>query len=193
MKKLRKNPLGVEAMAFKNQKDKIETEKFYWLELEGIVPERYVISTCGRVFDMKNKKECNIQYRDSFARVCLRTVEGKYKSLSLNRVVAYCFVPKSRKDMLYGRDAIHVLNWKEDDHKYTNLEWVNNIELGILTDYHKGKQSNDDKVRYICRMLQAGYTTSEIIEFLPYSVSKGEIINIKTRATHTDVSRHYKW
>lgn len=193
MRKLRKNPLGVEAMTFKNQKDKFEVEKFYWLEMEDVVPDRYVISTCGRVFDMENEREVKIQYYKSFARVCMRTVEGKTKAFSLNRVVAFCFVKKSHKDMLYGRDAIHVLNWKEDDHKYTNLEWVNNIELGILTDWHKGKQTSDDKIRYICRMIQSGYTSAEIIDFLPFPICKAEIINIKTRATHTDISRHYTW
>lgn len=193
MVKLRKNPLSVEALTFKNQKDKIETEKFYWLEMEDIVADRYVISTVGRIFDMENERELPIQYNDSFARVCLRTVDGQYKSVSLNRLVAFCFVKKSRTDLLYGRDAIHTINWKDNDHRYTNLEWVNSIELGILTDWKKGKQSKDDEVRYICRMLKAGYTITEIIDFLPFPVGKAEIINIKTRATHTDISRHYKW
>ena len=193
MKKLRKNPLGVESLTFKNQKDKIETEKFYWLEMEGIVADRYVISTAGRVFDMEKEREVPVQYHDSFARICLRMVNGGYTSLSLNRVVAFCFVKKTRTDMLYGRDAIHVINWKEDDHKYTNLEWVNNIELGILIDWHKGKQTEDDEIRYICRMLKAGYTVNEIMDFLPFPTGKAKIINIKTRATHTDISRHYKW
>lgn len=194
MKKLRKNPLNVEAITFTNAKNKQETERFYWLEMEDVVADRYVISTCGRVFDMENQRELPIQKsNDSFARICLRMANGKYRSLSLNRIVAFCFVKKSNKDLLYGRDAIHVLNWKEDDHKYINLEWVNNIELGILTDWNKGKQTRDDQIRYICRMIKAGYTTTEIIDFLPFPVSKGEIINIKSRATHVDISRHYKW
>lgn len=89
----------------------------------------YEITSCGRVFSTDfnwrgyGEREMN-QCKDRYGYLKVRlTIQGRRKKLAVHKLVALCFLRKSKK----GLQIRHLDGNKENNH-FTNLKWGTALE-----------------------------------------------------------------
>ena len=158
----------------------------------------YAVSEDGKVFNIKFNRELKgrVCLPSGYIYVNLRHVEGRFKNVSLHRIVAKAFVDNPHgKPFVNHKDSNKLNNNKE------NLEWCTNAE-NIQHAYDNGKipkldarhnNVNPVEVIYqVCDLLAEGlYTNKEIGDML--GVSNKTVQQIKARKQWKDVSAGYVW
>ena len=165
--------------------DGMEGERFCYVNGENIPKDTYVITSYGRLLkkdvgdvsiDSKGKKKIVHE---------VRRIGNKHITIPIKSTVAKTFVKRTKKDNLYGRDLVHVLDWDKANFKYTNLQWVNKFELNALVTI--SRKSNDVELiaKYICRFLERGYTINDILHvigsYIPSEDKRKFVKNIKDK------------
>lgn len=107
-------------------------EEFKYIEIEDVAPEKYLITSYGRVFTSYGKelfpdyflsvKEDNVYMRIELS--C--TTYIKRRKFFIHRLVANAFIPRTDEDIRLGRDCVNHKFNKDGRCNYAwNLEWCN--------------------------------------------------------------------
>lgn len=159
---------------------------YYYLYENGDVE---IIST-GK----KKKKWIN---GENYAYASLCTGEGNTSvSVSLHRLVALHFIPRTDDDIARNRIFVHFKDFNKKHIDIYNLMWVNAQELRVLTDmYYDNPRNTKDYAKYICELLSKGYESEDICSILGLSKQKFSpiIAKIYRRSIYKDISKKYKF
>ena len=166
-----------------------------------IVEDYYFVSNWGRVFNSSTDTYLpqNIYYnKNKYINIRLKTKDGNCIQEMMQRIVLKVFRPNSNQNELEVDhiDSIKYHNW------VWNLRWVThdeNMKLAVLNNnFHYGENHHnskitEDQVRYICELLEEGYTTNEIINWIniPNINMKSTINNIRNKHCWANVSKDY--
>lgn len=190
-----------------------ESEEFKFIDntiVNNVIPERYLISNFGRIYDTfserfisnvydrkglkkdgtpKGYPYCSIKYRDNNDII-------QSKKIRLNRAVIKSFNPVDNMDNLE-------VNHKDGNHsnnELSNLEWNTREQnkahafenkMYCNGENHCGASITNKQAETVCKLLSEGYSNSEI-----YNITKIDrelITNIKRRHSYRYVSEKYKW
>ena len=123
--------------------------------------------------------------------------EGKRKTSRSNRIVALVFVyndcPKEKIEANH-KDGVKTNNYA------TNLEWATPSENqkhaydnGLRKPVHSEQVSHYSKeqVEFVCKLLEDGLTTKEIMSKFNWVKSKSFVDKLKRRETWTELSKNY--
>lgn len=151
----------------------------------------YLISSFGRVFDLKTKtddgeyleikpEKYNSRGIDR-ERVSLYLQMGGYKKYDINYLVALAFC-QDVETARYCRDIPYVKDKNPNNHIYTNIVLINKTERAVMT---MGKGESDEKV--IRRMLRKNYDEKEIKRFLNSDLVKRKVTLKQIREVKKDM------
>jgi len=129
-------------------------EDFKIIDFEDIKPNKYYISSYGRIFtitgeEMYPREELNLNNNIIYYRIALQcTGIIKERKFFMHRLVANAFIPKIEQDILLGRDIVnHKYNMDGRCNFYWNLEWSTIQENTI----HAFNNISDDNIG--CQLL----------------------------------------
>ena len=162
------------------------TEVFRFIEdkhVDGIIPERYMVSNFGRIWDNNNQIYLNIREDKLGYQLCsLKTIYGQTNA-RINRLVllAFDYRPDFKKLQANHIDGNHSNNM------LYNLEWTTpkeNTDHAMLYGLHEmngtdnpNNKLTETQVREICELIQTGeYFDTEIAKM--YNVSYVNISDI---------------
>ena len=89
----------------------------------------YEVSNYGRVRNIHTGKILS-QFSDKgrYLYIGVQTCDNERRTITIHRLVATAFIPKTEEDLLLGRDTVNHINLFPNDNRYINLEWVTNEE-----------------------------------------------------------------
>lgn len=164
------------------------------LEIEGYNGD-YFITDEGEVISNKGKKQIALKKRINshgyyYVNLCKN---GKYKSISIHRLVGLYFVKKLKDEY----DVLNHIDGNKLNNNYKNLEWCTQshntkeaIRIGLFKT-KKGKKSNlysgklDIKKADEIRLLRNNYGLSYSKIAKMFNVSKSTIINVCKNRIYT--------
>lgn len=181
-----------------------EEERWEIIDYKDIKPNYYKISNYGNIVNIKTGRKLN-PYTDSdgYHRLEL-AIENKRrgKKFYVHRLVAIHFIEDlSDTHIVNHKDSIRNHNY------YKNLEWVTPLENskhgkehGFIRPYYGVTNKYDKReIHKICKLIEDGYSTKEIINILGYELTgdrrlmKSLIVDIRNRNSHKDVSKKYNF
>lgn len=176
----------------------MDLQKGYkYVNLDKVNKKRYKITKDGVVYDTKIKVILKSYWSgNGYRYVFLEDKTGKRFGVSLHRLMALMFIPKTKSDYIHNRKYVHFKDFNHDNITLDNMEWLNKSELQAKTDiYYDNPRSNKDFAPYICRMLEKGYDEEEICEL--FNLSKSRFISVIDRIyrkrLYKDISKKYKF
>lgn len=189
-----------------------ENEEFKLVDdtvLTNVVPNRYLVSNYGRIYDIraekfmnpvsnapKNGGRKNPYYRVKFSYVSdSESLELKAKDVYIHRAVMKAFEPIDNSDEMDvdHKDSNHLNN------RLDNLQWVTNKEnqrLAVLRgEIPRGERVGTSKfkdwqVREICQMLQDGKSYEYIRQIYPQA-NASFMYDLKRAAAYKYISCDY--
>lgn len=160
------------------------------MQIKKIEGFDYLVSDCGKVFNLKNKELRQQKNKDGYWTVNLRR-DGKYYHLRVNRLVAQAFIPNP-----LNLPIVNHIDHDRGNNHLANLEWEThsgNQIKSIENDWMSGKRRSDldvHTVKKICEMIQDGYRNIEIRDKL--NVTQDIVIGIRTGKTWPEISKDYR-
>lgn len=138
----------------------------------GVAAGSYKIDIDGNVyhFERTTGELTPIQIKtnsNGYKYVSLESGENPKKKLriTLHRLLALAFVPRTQEDIEMEREAVHFIDFNKDNVTVDNLEWVSNLELKVLSDAYKNAcLTLEDFEPYISILLDKGYSIGVIVE-----------------------------
>lgn len=182
-----------------------EEERYVYLNLDIIVPNRYTISTFGNIFDIYTNRIITKSYDETtenkYVHIWLMTIYGEYKSYLLHRLMAMMFRPLRRIDQT---QVNHIDSTKY--HNYIeNLEWnsplenthhaIRNGNFAMGEEVYNSKLT-DEQVRTICDMISKNIDYNDILKSIGLDVddnNKDMIGRIKRGITYKSISKDYNF
>lgn len=180
-----------------------EDERWVTIDYADIKKNTYEISNYGRIRNIKKNKILKaFTDKDGYHRLELATYNKKGKKYFVHRLVAIHFIEdKSNEYLVNHKDSIRNHNY------YKNLEWVtpegnskHGKEHGFIRPQYGINNKYKKKFIYkICKLIEKGYSTTEIIEKLGYEyvgdrrLMKSLIVDIRSKNSHKDVSSQYNF
>lgn len=157
----------------------------------------YLVSKHGDVFSrFTNKFLKKSESQTGYLVVNIR-VEGERKPVYIHRLVAEAFIENP-----LDKDCVNHKDGNKHNNDITNLEWVTDPEnkdhalrtgLVLRGDSLKNAKLTHEQVVRVCELLQQGKSTGQIITSLGLSISRGVLLNIRSRRDWAHVSCDYKW
>lgn len=138
------------------------------LKYPGVQEGRYLINTNGKIILRFGDEVEPIINSKGYKTVSL-TEEGSGKKTrhSVHRLVATIFIPKTAQDYLNKRDKVHFKDFDKKNTSVSNLEWVSDFELRLLSDIHKKNLSTMEELKpYVYQMICNLYTNEDILHVL---------------------------
>lgn len=183
--------------------EKYKIEKWEYLDntdVPNIIPNRYMISTWGRILDIEANKYYptdNITKQD-YTTVVIHLLDGSYKQFRIHPLMVHKFKGISNE----GSDIDHIdgnrsHNWIWNLERVThqeNLKRAVNIGLYKTAENHQNSIYTNEQIRLICDLISRGYTQKQIIIELSEKVpglKDSTIYDIKNRLSWTDISKDY--
>lgn len=198
-----------------------DDEEFKLIDFEDVRKFRYMISTYGRVFDIKREKDLMQNDKEGYRVVKLKRINGKQRLVFVHRLVAEAFIPKSLDENGNERNLINHKDLRPWNNKVENLEWCTqkeNVIHAYLNDAINFKEPKDDEHEYyfiyygkkrgwinqsgegnnnakltndqvheICKGLEKGKTTKEILKDI------GLEFNNNTKALISNIRQGRRW
>lgn len=168
------------------------------VDLDWTVQNRYEIFENGDVVDLTTDTVKKISINGyGYRYVSLYNIEDKRsREISLHRLMAFSFIPKTKEDISYNRDYVHFKDFDRSNVSIDNLEWLNAIELSLKVSIH-GHQYYDVKecLPFICRMLEKDFEPKTICSFLGLNTRTCSplIGKIYRRQIYKDYTKKYKF
>ena len=157
----------------------------------------YLVSKHGDVFSrFTNKFLKKSESQTGYLVVNIR-VDGERQPVYIHRLVAEAFI-----DNPLGKDCVNQKDGNKHNNDVTNLEWVTDPEnkdhalrtgLMLRGDDLKNAKLTHEQVVKICELLQQGKSTGQIITSLGLNISRGVLLNIRSRRDWTHISKDYQW
>ena len=147
------------------------------LNYNGTILQRYSVSDYGRIYD--HKRSIFIPYNHQRGLYWYANIHVNHSvnvSYAVHRAVLLSFKPIENFKSL----QVNHINGNVQDNSLTNLEWVtpaqntwHSIETGLRnqTGMNNGRAKySDEDIHKICKMIDEGYTNSDIASEFGYSV-----------------------
>ena len=100
-------------ISFSNEEFKLITNDI----VEGVEPNRYLVSNYGKIFDLKYNRYIPYSYNNGYIMVSLHTIYKKYKTFILHRIVAKAFIQGN------WELQVNHIDGAKSNCSYYNLEW----------------------------------------------------------------------
>ena len=179
-----------------------------WIKIKDVnypqLLDYYYISSYGRVyneFDDKIIAPRKLQSENKYINASFRLRAGGMRTFDVHRMMLITFMPVPNnllnKLVCNHKDGVKCHNW------LWNLEWVtvrgnsihaiNNGLIKFGTDRANGIVP-EYFIRDICKMIEDGYSTAEIIQILnpPVKCNMSNLVNnIKSGHAHSNISKEY--
>lgn len=195
---MRENPFCKSDKRFFTGKVAREPEKFCYINDERLEKKSYVVTNYGRVISKDEQCEDSVHQfigKRNYTRLSLKDKNGKPIFFNTNRLIAEYFVNRTKRDKELGRDLVHVIDWDGSNSRYTNLKWVNHLELYILTDLRKNPDDHELVAKSICRLLERHYTVSDIMhvmeQYIEHKDKRKFIRDIKAKKAYAYLSYEF--
>ena len=159
----------------------------------------YMISDAGRVYNKRHNRYLKSQV-DIFGYVVVDLSFGnRHKKFKVHRLVAEAFISNPE-----NKPTVNHKDTDKTNNDVTNLEWATHQEqkdharlFGLVKGAHLGEDHHnckytDDKIHYICKLLEEGKLRYKEISLLT-CVRVGTIKDIKQRRYRTDISDNYNF
>lgn len=157
----------------------------------------YLVSRAGDVFSkFTNRFLKKSESQTGYLVVNIR-VGGERQPVYIHRLVAEAFI-----DNPLNKDFVNHIDGNKHNNDVTNLEWVTDPEnkehalrtgLMLRGDDLKNAKLTHEQVVQICELLQQGKSTGQIIKSLGLNISRGVLLNIRSRRDWTHISKDYAW
>lgn len=181
-------------------------EVFIYVNWNGIIVYRYIISNFGRLYDLEKQKFKNPrQDKDGYYITNIAIPNIGHKSVKIHRIELMSFHPVDNFEELQTN---HKDGNKQNIMLY-NLEWLTPIENtrhGWETGLNKNKGNvngngklSDEEIHKICNLIDKGYSSPQITDIFNISNSEDRmkfqsiISSIKYGKTHRDISKLYNF
>lgn len=149
----------------------IDEERWKIVDMEGVKKHTYIVSTWGRVRNMRTNQLLTPQVSNcGYIRVHLVKPGGGTKMASVHRMVANAFVPNSDPE---HKTQVNHKNGNKKFNFYENLEWASakeNLQHAVreklhwqyVGEKHPNSKYTNEFVFYIDDLLQEGKSLHEI-------------------------------
>lgn len=171
---------------------------YKYIKLDKVENKRYKITKDGSIIDTKRKVKLKGYWSgNGYLYVSLvNKYTNKDFGISLHRLMALTFIPKTTSDEIHNRKYVHFKDFNHSNITLDNMEWLNKVELQAKTDiFYNNPKSNRDYAPYICRMLEKGYDEEEICDLLNLSKSRfmSVIDRIYKKRLYKEISKKYRF
>lgn len=168
------------------------------LEYPGVKKNHYYIYSDGKVEIIETGKKKKIyKSGNGYYYYSLYTGEdNRTITISVHRLVAINFLPRTDDDELHDRWYVHIKNFNRKRLDVSNLVWVNAYELRILTDiYYDNPRNTKDFANYVCKLLEKNYDAEEICDILglPRQRWCPIIGKIYKKQIYKDITKKYRF
>lgn len=152
----------------------------------------YWITDCGRVFRREKELKKN-RGGAGYTTVSIKYKNGKRKLKFVHRLVAEAFIPNPE-----NKPVVNHKNLIKNDNRVENLEWVTYKENNQHAHDNGAFRTNgahhhaifsDDLIHKICKLIQEGRRTIDIIRTM--NVPKYLVHDIRTKRIWTHISNDY--
>ena len=199
-----KCPFFINPRAY-NRTVPFDIEQWYPLNYPGIVKNRYLISTYGRVYSKYSKKILTPFTINSGYQSVHLSVDGelgKTRNVTVHRLMAYTFAnpPENFKEL-----EVNHINGNKMANTYTNVEWVTeseNMQHAIKNNLaktgdqlHQSLISNETAIE-IAKRLQAGMHYKDILREVGLPITNqylAMVDNIKNRRSYRYVCESFNF
>lgn len=188
--------------------EKYKEEKWVYVDdtmVEGIIPNRYMVSSFGRFYDTQNGNYYPTENVKSlsYPSVHVQFIDGSYKTLKIHHIMMKRFRPFDYDPNIYTDidhvDGVKYHNWVWNIERVTHQENIQrcvNIGLYPLCENQQNAVLTNDQVHKICNMISNGYKVSDIIKILKPEIpiiTKHLVNDIKGRRNYTEISKLYNF
>lgn len=175
-----------------------------WIPLEcfDVMPNMYEISNFSRIRTIRQHKYPELRINNNgYYDICLRSINGQFKTYRHHRLVAAMFCVKIHE----SHDIVNHLDSIRNNNDFRNLEWCTQ-QMNIRHAYEKGRLNakpgekhfnsiyTDEFIDTICNLMNQGLSNNQIFEVL--NLEKTRQLEklfgkIRQRRTHLDISSKY--
>lgn len=184
-----------------------KAEKWVYIDMPGIKKEYYMISSWGRIKNIKDKFLSYYDDKDGYKKCTLSTEDGKKKKhFMVHRLVAIHFIPNPENKP----EVNHLMPEDKSNLYYEHLEWVttkenhaharkHKLQTIVSCSAHGMSTLTNEQVHEICSLMEKGYKNKEIIDHFKIKDKKkreklrGVLKHIRARKTWLPISKHYKF
>ena len=174
-------------------------------EIKDVVPNRYMVSTWGRVYDKYNGNYYPTENVNStsYPSVHIRFIDGSYKTIKIHHIMMRRFRPIDYNPSVCTdvdhKDGVMYHNWIWNLERVTHQENIKRcVNIGL---YPVGEQNphsilSNNQVRLICKLISDGYRTSDIVKMLSNDIpciSKHIVNDIKSRRNYASISSEFNF
>lgn len=181
-------------------------EKWVFIDIPNIKSEYYEISSHGRIRNINGKYLSFYDDKDGYKKCTLYTIDGNQKHFMVHRLVAMHFIPNPE-----NKPQVNHLNPKDKSKLYYEyLEWCTpqenrshsmkyRLQMPLSCEAHGMATITLEEAHKICKLMQDGYSDSEICDIFGFTKDKkkkrnklrGVIKHIRNRKTWKPVSDEY--
>ena len=182
--------------------EKYKTEVWGFIsdtEIQGIIPNRYQLSTYGRLLDNETGKfyPTGNANEEKYPNHVFKLVNGGSITVNIHQLVAEMFKPirPINADAIDHIDSTKYHNW------VWNLDYVTRVEnlnragennLFPAGENHHSTKLTENEVRTISKMISEGYTPDAIRKTIgPERLSKQTLSDIKAKRSWRKISDEY--
>lgn len=169
--------------------------------IEKVIPNRYMVSTYGRVFNTftQNYLPKNIRYDlNTYQFVSLSLIDGTSKNIGVHRLVMKTFCPIEND---YEMEPNHIDGYKYNNDIW-NLEWTShkeNMEHAVNSGLYSFGEDRDnsiltnEQVHHICQLISEGKSPDEISKIMNLDNCniRKIVVNIKLGLSWKTISIDY--
>lgn len=164
---------------------------------------RYLVSTHGRVYDLKNEKLLTLKSIGAISSNGFRyksvsiTICGKSYTYLVHRLVALAFIP-----IVKDRPLVNHKDGCPEHNNVWNLEWVNNQEnckhaydigLGKIGEKRSNALWTDNEIRFICSLIEDGHKATYIYHTLAEILKDPKVEYERVRTLYKHIIHKTHW
>lgn len=195
-------------------KDAIElcqpNELFVQAIYQNILVPRYLISSFGRMWDTSRELfSAQSGDKDGYLRVNIRhPITNEMKTVKVHRLQLMSFKPLSDPNLYQTMEVNHI-NGVKQCNQIENLEWVTGLEntrhawntglTNLTGENHPGSVYSDMQIHEMCKMIDYGYSNSDICDHYGLTNVKDRmrlmatLSGIRYGRTHIAISSQYNF
>lgn len=172
------------------------------LEVPNIIPDRYMISTWGKVYDKISRTMHPTEkfVKPNYPNIMIKLIDGNTKTIAIHILMCLkfkCFKGSNSTEIDHV-DGVRYHNW------IWNLDWVSHqenlqraVNTGLygISENHQNSIFTNSQIEYVCELIQQGLQPIEILNIVNNSIAPNmgihTINDIKGGNSWTEISSKY--